>query len=50
MEATERAFVFLDGFNVELTILADNRSGLIPETLKKVDPRYYITRFAVHLL
>lgn len=48
-EATERAFVFLDGFDYELTVFSDGKEGEIeslPEKYK-IRPELYITRFAV---
>jgi hypothetical protein len=47
LEATERAFVYIDGFNVELTTLADSPSISIPESLENVDKGLYVTRFAL---
>ena len=49
LETTERAFVFLDGFNVELTTAADAevvRTDHLPPLYKSY-PGLYITRFAV---
>jgi hypothetical protein len=49
LETTERAFVFLDGFNVELTTAADSKVvelEYLPERYRS-DPDLYITRFAV---
>ena len=48
-EATQRAFVFIDGFNFELTTAADgddDRLEFLPDDYKK-RPELYITRFAV---
>jgi hypothetical protein len=49
LETTERAFVFIDGFNIELTTSADdNRPDAIehlPQTYRN-DPGLFITRFA----
>lgn len=47
LEATERAFVFLDGFNVELTTLEDNPDSPTPESLRDVDRGLHVTRFAL---
>jgi hypothetical protein len=48
LETTERAFVYLDGFNVELTTAVDGKIDLafLPEWYRS-DPGLYITRFAV---
>jgi hypothetical protein len=49
-EATERAFVFLDGFNYELSLATDRKEGPdyehLPEWYKS-HPELFITRFAV---
>jgi hypothetical protein len=48
-KAKERAFIFLDGFNFEITTLADasiNERDL-PELLRTVDKGLHVTRFAV---
>jgi hypothetical protein len=48
LEATERAFVFIDGFDYELSVLADQMNQEeLPEALKSVDPRLYVTYFAI---
>lgn len=49
LKATERAFVFIDGFNVELTTAADAKSIDIDKLPKQYwpHPDLYITRFAV---
>jgi hypothetical protein len=48
-EATERAFVFLDGFNVEMNLFTDTKGKLdfdaLPEWYKS-HPDLYITRFS----
>jgi hypothetical protein len=46
-EATERAFVFLDGVNYELTTFADGKADIesIPQWYRS-DPGLLITRFA----
>jgi hypothetical protein len=49
-EATERAFVFIDGFNVELTTATDIKGKVDYETLPqwyRSNPELYITRFAL---
>jgi hypothetical protein len=49
LETTERAFVFLDGFDVELSLAPDREGGYaddLPERYKSY-PELYITRFAV---
>lgn len=47
---TERAFVFIDGFDYELSLATDNKSGPdyenLPEWYKSF-PELYITRFAI---
>ena len=48
LETTERAFVFIDGFNIELTIAADSsavENEILPQTYRN-DPGLFITRFA----
>jgi hypothetical protein len=48
LEVTERAFVYLDGFNYELTTALDSK--IEPEKLPeryRATPELYITRFAV---
>jgi hypothetical protein len=47
LKITERAFVYLDGFNFELTTAADRplNPDLIPERYKD-DPGLFLTRFA----
>jgi len=50
LEVTERAFVYLDGFNHELTTALDSK--IEPERLPeryRADPELYVTRFAVQL-
>jgi hypothetical protein len=48
LEVTERAFIFIDGFNTELTTAIDAKinSGKLPERYKS-RPELFITRFAV---
>lgn len=48
LETTERAFVFIDGFNIELTTAVDSDQvgyELLPERYRS-DPGIYVTRFA----
>lgn len=56
LEATDRAFVFIDGFNVELTVLSDlvhSRSRtlgpapFLPNGQRAENPDLFVTRFAV---
>jgi hypothetical protein len=47
IEATERPFVVIDGFNVELTTLADAPDVRVPDALAGKDKGLYVTRFAV---
>jgi len=45
-KATERAFVFLDGFDYELTTLLDNPRTPTPNGLDENDRGLFVTRFA----
>jgi hypothetical protein len=46
LETVERAFVFIEEFNVEVTTLAETKIDNLPETLKSVDKDLFVTRFA----
>lgn len=42
-----RAFVFIDGFNYELTTMADSPHSEMPEAWADKERRYCVTRFAI---
>jgi hypothetical protein len=48
LETTKRAFVYIDGFNYELTVLADTSivAADLPQEIRNVDPALHVTRFA----
>jgi hypothetical protein len=46
LEKIERAFVFIDGFNIEITTAADGEGVELPERYKN-HPGIYVTRLAI---